>query len=370
MARHDGRVVFVRHTLPGERVVAQVTGVGGGGRYWFADAVAVLEAAEGRVAPPCPFSGAGGCGGCDYQHVEVPLQRRWKSDIVAEQLRRLGGTEAAVPVESVPGDAGGLSWRTRIRYGVDPHGRLGLRAHRSSTVVPLDRCRIADERIQAATMSGQPLTERRWEGTDEVVVVAGADEVVISPRPGPEPGDVLERAAGRRWRVAADGFWQVHPGAADALVGLVLQHCRGDSVWDLYSGVGLLAGAMAAAREGRTVAAVEGDRRAAGLARRNLADLPGVAVHHRDVRRWVADPPGPQPDTVVLDPPRRGAGGRVLSHITATSAGRIVYIACDPASLGRDTGLLSGAGWRLVSVVGLDMFPMTHHTETVAAFER
>jgi tRNA/tmRNA/rRNA uracil-C5-methylase (TrmA/RlmC/RlmD family) len=371
VARHEGRVVFVRHTLPGERVMAHVTGVGGGGRFWFADAVEVLSPATGRVSAPCPFSGPGGCGGCDYQHVDLAVQRRWKADIVAEQLRRLGGVEVAVDAAAVPGDDYGLGWRTRVRYAVDSKGGTGFRAHRSRRVVAVDRCRIATAAVQHAEADGVPVTAGRWDGCDEVVVVQHADGVLVQPQPGPPSPEVSEEAVGRRWLVAGDGFWQVHPGAAAALADLVVAHCTDSrAVWDLYSGVGLFAGALGAADDSRRIAAVEGDRRAAALARANLADLRGVRVWRSDVRRWLARPPGGRPDTVVLDPPRKGAGAEVMRLLDDSGAERMVYIACDPASLGRDTGPALRSGWRLEAVQALDIFPMTHHVETVALFRR
>jgi tRNA/tmRNA/rRNA uracil-C5-methylase (TrmA/RlmC/RlmD family) len=132
----------------------------------------------------------------------------------------------------------------------------------------------------------------------------------------------------------------------------------------------LFAGALGAADDSRRIAAVEGDRRAAALARANLADLRGVRVWRSDVRRWLARPPGGRPDTVVLDPPRKGAGAEVMRLLDDSGAERMVYIACDPASLGRDTGPALRSGWRLEAVQALDIFPMTHHVETVALFRR
>ena len=153
----EGLVVFVRHALPGERVTAQVTEVGGGGRFLRADAVAVHDAAPGRVSPPCPFSGPGRCGGCDWQHADLATQRGLKAQVVAEQLERLGGmtpaqivalgTDGALTCEPVPGDDEGLRWRTRVevalRHTPGEPVRSGLRAHRSHEVVPVDDCPVS-----------------------------------------------------------------------------------------------------------------------------------------------------------------------------------------------------------------------------------
>ncbi|HET6907732.1 MAG TPA: TRAM domain-containing protein, partial [Mycobacteriales bacterium] len=125
----DGRVVFVRHTLPGERVRVRVTEERRS--YLRADAVEILEAAAARVVPPCPWSGPGRCGGCDWQHVALDEQRRLKAAVVSEQLFRLAGITREVVVEAVPGDTSGLHWRTRLRLATDPTGRAGFRRHRS-----------------------------------------------------------------------------------------------------------------------------------------------------------------------------------------------------------------------------------------------
>lgn len=265
VARHEGRVVFVRHTLPGERVRARLTDAGADARFWRADATEVIEASSDRVEPRCPVSGPGGCGGCDWQHADVPAQRRLKAAVVAEQLHRLAGLQIDaedVTVERVPtpGPAGseqgpdgpgdGLGWRTRVRLAVAPDGRAGLRAHRSHAVIALVDCPIAHRGL------GLPeILSRRWPDDAEIVVAGGDGQppTVQSVRGSVTelesgPSRRREVAAGRAWRVSGAGFWQVHPGAADALVEAVrqaLQPTTGDSLLDLYSGVGLFAGALA-----------------------------------------------------------------------------------------------------------------------------
>ncbi|HLS45836.1 MAG TPA: TRAM domain-containing protein, partial [Ornithinicoccus sp.] len=153
VARHAGQVVFVRHTLPGERVAAVVTEVGAGGKFLRADAVEVLRAAPQRVLPPCPWAGPGRCGGCDWQHVDLAAQRELKAAVVVEQFARLAGLDLAahlgrpVVVEPVPGDDDGFNWRTRVEFAVGPDGRPGLRRHRSHEIVEIGDCLIADRRV-------------------------------------------------------------------------------------------------------------------------------------------------------------------------------------------------------------------------------
>jgi tRNA/tmRNA/rRNA uracil-C5-methylase (TrmA/RlmC/RlmD family) len=390
VARHEGQVVFVRHALPGEVVEAVVTGSGPKGRYLRADAVEVLQPSADRVPAPCAHAGAGGCGGCDFQHVRPAAQRELKATVLREQLERLGGlTEIAgvplaeaVHVAAVPGDVDGLGWRTRVRFAVDAEGRAGFHGHRSHAVHPVETCPLT-----TAEVDGIGATRTSWQGTEQIEVVAssGGDRTVVVepsrlgralPREVNVPGLrgrgwVREHAAGREWRVAADGFWQVHPGAADALVGAVreaLAPAPGEHLLDLYSGVGLFAGALAAdmGEQGR-IDAVEASVRACADARRNLHDLPQVSIHAAPVERWLRSDSAPdEADLVVLDPPRSGAGPAVIEAVLNRAPRAVAYVACDPAALGRDLGHAARLGWRVASVQGFDLFPMTHHLEAVA----
>ncbi len=429
-----GRVVFVRHALPGERVRARVTDGGETAAFWRADAVEVLRASPHRVDPPCPWAGppappgaGGGCGGCDFQHVDVGAQRALKGAVVTEQLARLAGLEVAVEVEALDGpgvDVGaGLGWRTRVQYAVGPAGRAGLRRHRSHEVVPIDWCRIASPEVREVAVP----TAARWTGVAGVEVVAparGRDRLVLLQPASPERrvevpalphhpsvavsgADGLVRVSGRTWvaqdvdlpggprtfRVTGSGFWQVHPGAPGALAAAVLDAARpepGERAVDLYAGVGLFAAALAQAvgEDGR-VASVESDARAASDARRNLRDLPQVrivadrvdrALRRPRAARGAAGPAegpvagsavgeamgGERADVVVLDPPRTGAKGAVVAAVAALAPRVVVYVACDPAALARDVATFSAHGYVLDGLRAFDLFPHTQHVECVA----
>ncbi len=396
IARSEGRVVFVRHALPGERVTAVVTSGTAGSRFLRADAVEVLRASPDRVEPPCPYARPGRCGGCDWQHVSLPAQRRLKSEVIAEHFRRLAGLDVRVEVEPVPGDDDGLGWRTRVGFAVDRGGQVGLRRYRSHEIEPIDRCLIASPGVTEVGAE-----RRRWPGSAGVEVLAaprtGDKAVVVTPADGSGPphvppldaavsvfrrsGDgavtslrgrraLREEAAGRRWRVSGSGFWQIHPGAADALVAAALDLARpapGETALDLYCGVGLFAGALAPALgEAGRVHAVEGNRSAAADAAHNLRDLPNVSVHRGAVDDQLAKLPLAAADLVVLDPPRSGAGPAVCRRVAGLGPRAVVYVACDPAALARDVATFAAAGYRLAALRALDLFPMTAHVECVA----
>jgi tRNA/tmRNA/rRNA uracil-C5-methylase (TrmA/RlmC/RlmD family) len=372
VARHEGRVVFVRHALPGEQVEAVVTEGGATSRFLRADAVEVLQPSVHRVGAPCPHARPGGCGGCDLQHAAVPYQRELKADVVREQLRRLGGLADDPLVDDlhvlpVGGDQDGLGWRTRVRLAVDGDGRVGLRRHRSHAVEVLDACPLLHPAVTAIGVLA-----RTWPGAQEVAVAASTEggQVVAVDGVVQGTGRLVESAGGRRWRVSGTGFWQVHPGAAGALLAAVrsaLAPRPGEHLLDLYAGVGLFGGSLADdLGPGGRVDAVESDEGAVRDARRNLHDRPTVRLHHERVERWLASSGVRRCDLVVMDPPRSGAGREVVERLVRLAPRAVVYVACDPASLGRDVGMFRALGWRLAGLQAYDLFPMTHHVECVA----
>ncbi|HEY5335625.1 MAG TPA: class I SAM-dependent RNA methyltransferase [Mycobacteriales bacterium] len=358
----DGRVVFVRHALPGERVRALVTAQR---KAWLrADAIEVLEPSPERVEPPCPYAGPGKCGGCDLQHATATAQRAWKAVVVEEQLSRLAGVDLTVEVEPLPG--GSLGWRTRVQFTVGHDGRAGLLAHHSHTVIPIDRCLIADERVNAVDVPGG-----RWPGMGSVEVAVAGEQVRTVSRPArgrprvDGPAALTERVAGREF--AVHGFWQVHPHAASALSDCVLEMLApvaGEHALDLYAGAGLFAARLE--DSGCEVVAVEGSRTAAEDCR---ANVPTADVRHQDVAAALDDGVG-NIDVVVLDPPREGAKSAVVEAICALGPRAVAYVACEPAALARDVASFAENGYRLTRLRAFDLFPLTHHVECVALLTR
>jgi tRNA/tmRNA/rRNA uracil-C5-methylase (TrmA/RlmC/RlmD family) len=383
VSRHEGRVIFVRHALPGELVRARVT-EDRGGAFCRADAVEILRAAGERVAPPCPHAGPGRCGGCDWQHASGAAQRAMKAAIVREQFERLAGIDVAdlfAGVEELPG--GLLGWRTRIAYAVRPDGRAGLHRHRSHQVEVLDACPLG-----VPGVGDTAVLARKWSGLTGVEVARSANGLsVLAHRPGPGrqargrrppdrvsvldgPTRLTQRVGERDFTVAANGFWQVHPDAAATFAGAVLATAApqaGETVLDLYAGAGMLTALLAEA-VGTTgkVIGLESSRGAVADAAANLADLPWAAVQHARVDAASLAALAVAPDVVVLDPPRAGAGQDVMTALLAMRPRAIGYVACDPAALARDVRVALDAGWQLSAVRAFDAFPMTHHVECVA----
>ncbi|MGH3473467.1 MAG: class I SAM-dependent RNA methyltransferase [Aeromicrobium sp.] len=376
VARLAGQVVFVRHTLPGERVRIRITERSK--RFLRADAVEVLDSSSDRVAAPCPY--AGDCGGCDFQHVSPAGQRRLLTSVVREQLDRLAGLSWDGEVEAVEPDD--LGWRTRVAFAVDESGRAGLRRHRSHDVVPIEECLIAHPELPR-------VLDRTWDSESvEAIVSSSGERLLVTDATIPDEveravdgvvavdgtvrggrGALTEQVHDASMRVSGSGFWQVHPAAATTLVDAVLETAQvrsGDIVVDLYAGVGLFTTFLAdAVGEQGTVVSVESDDRAARDARRNLHDRPQVQLVGATVERALRSEQIKSADVVVLDPPRTGAK-RAVAGIAALTPRRVVYVACDPAALARDLATFADLGYRLDVLRAFALFPMTHHVECVA----
>jgi len=385
IARDGGRVVFVDGALPGERVRVELTQL----RRDHARARVreVLEASPERVEPPCPRV-AEGCGGCDWQHVAPAAQPVRKAAVVADALRRLGGLAApqVTPGPALPAEG----YRTTVRAAV-VGGRAGFRRAASHEVVEVGRCLVAHPLV------AELLEEGHFGEADEVTIRVGVttgerlavvdpsaagvrlpDDVVVVGRDELRRGRrawIHEHVAGRRWRISAGSFFQVRPDGAEALVGAVLDAAAPlpvgpATVVDAYTGVGLLAGALASPRstpraEALRVVAVERGRSAVDDARHNLADL-----HARVVRAPLERARLPAAELVVADPARAGLGAAAVRVLARTGAPRLVLVSCDPAALGRDTALLGDEGYTHAGTTLVDLFPGTHHLEAVSVFER
>ncbi|WP_061965587.1 class I SAM-dependent RNA methyltransferase [Demequina aurantiaca] len=387
VARHDGRVIFVRHTLPGEVVEAELTESAGDATFWRADAVEIVEASPDRVASVWPEAGPGGVGGGELAHVSLDGQRAWKLAVVKESFERFANQEFPGVVSAAPSDAerGGLGWRTRVGAIGDVEGRAAMHRFRSTSIATLTAMPLAVPAAEEALLS------QRFPGGSKIQVVVPADGEARTLVDGVRwnggrrdkrdnaPASVAERVTvdGQtyEYRVATGGFWQVHTDAPETMIREVLRRV-GDApaAWDLYAGAGLFSLALATA--GKRVISVEEDETASKNARRNLHSFEGATVLNGDVRKTLADsltnPALALGDevAVVLDPPRSGAGGATIERIVALNPARIVYVACDPVALARDTAFLAGHGYVLAGAEAFDLFPMTHHVEAIATFER
>ena len=368
IGRHEGQVVFVRHTAPGEVVRAEVTEITK--KFLRADAVEIITAHPARVEPPCQYAGM--CGGCDWQHLELPTQRELKSAVVREQLSHLGKISQVngksldeFTIEAMPGDVDGLHWRTRNRFSAIGDMGVGLFMSRSHSVIEIDDCLIAESGAVELANSALGIMD----GDIQTVLTSTGDHVVVDPRNGPM---VDEKVLDRTWHIHAGSFWQVNKVAPETFVAAVRDFADlqlGESLLDLYSGAGLFAASLAGdVGEDGEVVAVESSIDAVRDARRSCSDLPQINLITADVSKWVTANKTEQFDVVVLDPPRNGAGIANVGLVAGMAKRAIVYVACEPSALARDTAVLAEHGWTMSSLRGFDAFPMTSHVECIALF--
>jgi len=372
IARHDGAVIFVRHAIPGENCTIQITSTGSS--FNRADVVSVEAASEFRVEAPCSFANRNGCGGCDFQHISVEHQRTLKSDVIAEQFSRIAKMELRIEVEEV-GES--THWRTRAIATTDRNGKLGFYKSRSHSIAPVTDCIICVD-----GMNFSEIASRDLKGDVRVEISAsntGERSIALAPTRGEEkarltegPALLHENVLGRSLEVSQESFWQSHKKAPEVLTQAVLEFAQlksGEHVLDLYGGVGLFSAAILEA-VGSTghVDLIEGSKVATADAARNFAAFSNITIATGDVAKLL--PRITAADVVVLDPPRDGAGKEAVAHIARLAPRAIVYVACDPAALARDTAYLADHSYSLVKVRAFDLFPMTHHIECVALYAR
>lgn len=368
IARHEGAVFFIRHGIPGEKCRVVITSTGSS--FNRGDVVEVLTPSPDRVSPPCSYAHRGGCGGCDFQHISMAGQRQLKSDVITEQFARIAKMELRIEVEEV---SPALHWRTRSIATTNSVGRLGFYGARSHRVVAIDDCII-----MAADMKMPELAARTWKADVRIEIALSSMKernIALATKESKarltEGNQTLhEEVMGKVLEVSQDSFWQSNASAAATLTGAVLDYAElrsGDHVLDLYGGVGLFTSVMVdiVGIDG-AIDLIEGSKSATGDAARNFAKNPNIKIVTGDVAHHL--PRITSADVVVLDPPREGAGKTVVSEIVRLTPRRVVYVACDPAALARDTGYFLEKGYTLSTIRAFDLFPMTHHIECVALF--
>ena len=397
VARHEGRVVFVSHVLPGEKVKVRVYEDRGKG-FCRAEPIKLIETSEDRVDHVWPDASAAslgglGAGGAEFGHIKLERQRELKGDVIEEALQRMSGISLRPVVEPAPGDdaANGLGYRTRVQLHVNDFGDVGPYRERSHEVVRVKSLPLAVEDIQELEMQN-----RNYQGVSKIEVAASStgQTVIKIDSKLSSTERMVERAGGRTFRISPGGFWQVHKRAPEVLTSAVNGMVAAVGIdkdaenLDLYGGVGLFAGALAAKfGSDLRITTVEAYKQATEDATLNLNDLPRAKAICQATERFLNERAAESKAaakkakveglaapkstaTIVLDPPRAGAGAHVIERLLEIAPKHIVYVACDPIALARDLKPLLAGGYELRELRSFDLFPHTHHVESVASLVR
>jgi 23S rRNA (uracil1939-C5)-methyltransferase len=392
LGRHEGRVIFVPYTIPGETVRVEL--IEAHTRWGRGRLLEIVDPSPHRVEPPCPYFGPDKCGGCHFQQIAYEAQAEYKREVVIDQLARLGGLHD-INVQEIIGAAEPWVYRNHAQFSTTPEGQLGFLTADTHHVVPVEECLILDpllDELRAALDMEWPQLHRlslrcgsatgdrmavfelnHYEDFDIevdfavscVILLADGEAVVLMGNAYLE-----EQVAGRDYRISANSFFQVNTAGAEALVALVhesLAPTKSDTLLDLYCGVGLF-GLSLADQVGR-VLGVEADPSAAADFRYNARGLDHVELIEGKAQSVLPRIKEPV-DLLLLDPPRSGAGQGIINQVAGLKPRRVVYVSCDPATLARDARHLTESGFLLKEVQPVDLFPQTYHVESVALFAR
>ncbi|MFC4222892.1 TRAM domain-containing protein [Lysinibacter cavernae] len=403
VARHEGRVVFVSDAIPGERVLARVTEARKKS-FVRASVVRVLEASPHRrdhvwASADVSRDPAHRVGGAEFGHIDLAEQRRLLGEVITDSLKRMAGIDLVVPVEPAPGDdeRNGLGWRTRMSLHANDRGQVGPYAARSHDIIRVKDYPLAHPEVETLAL-GIKANSTAAKAFDVVAPSASPPFVVISEdskRPRKGHSRIRERVGEREFELAKTGFWQVHR-EAPAVLTAAVQSAIDENLFepsamnlDLYGGVGLLAAAVLDRFEqgtdetGRNIqvsmTTVESDPVATECAANNLKKSAGALAETARVDRYLGflertataeSAERMRKATVILDPPRSGAGGQVCESLLNLAPAQLIYVACDPVAFARDAKTLTEGGYVISGIRAFDLFPHTHHVEIVASLVR
>ena len=367
IARYNNQVIFVRHGISGELAKVKITSVNS--RLAFGDAIEILKPSNDRVIPSCKYSKPGGCGGCDFQHISLKMQQSLKKIIIQDQFKRIAKIDINPDVISTE-PFSGLHWRSRLDLAVSNNGKSGLYAHKSNDIIEIDECIIAVNEINRSEVFN-----KSWDGPNRLSISVSSENELNISRLGKTilGSEVLkEIVEDNTYMISPKSFWQSHKNAPTLLLQQVIKYAdikSGDIVCDLYGGAGLFTASIAKLTgDTGEVHLVERDNDCIKDAIKMFQNKKNIIIYHGKVEQKLGKIKNI--DIIILDPPRNGAGKQVVNQIIDKNPKCIVYVSCNPASLARDTKILLENNYILKNIVGLDLFPMTHHIECIALFQK
>ena len=365
ISRYNGQVIFVRHAITDEIAIVKITSINS--KIAFGDAIKILEVSEDRVSSPCKYALPEYCGGCDFQHISIKEQKKYKKLVIQDQFKRIANIDIDVEFFDIA-PRSGLNWRTRFDFAISKNGKIGLFSSGSKKIIEIDKCLIAVNEINKSK-----IFKRKWKGLDRLKISSSNTNQTNIYRSGKNisgPTILREKVNENNYDISPGSFWQSHRNAPEILIKKVLEFANfklDECVCDLYGGVGLFTlpilnkiGPMG------KIHLIENNIRCIKDARKIFKDRKNIVLHNGKVEQKLKDIY--EIDVIVLDPPRNGVSKKVINQIIEKMPRSIIYVSCNPASLARDTKILLEKFYFLDKIIGLDLFPMTHHIECITSF--
>jgi tRNA/tmRNA/rRNA uracil-C5-methylase (TrmA/RlmC/RlmD family) len=367
IARYDNQIVFVRHTISGEKANVKITAINS--KFAFGDAVEILKSSKDRVEAPCKYSHPEGCGGCDFQHIKPQAQLDLKRAVIEDQFKRIAKIEVR-PELIFTEPTNGLNWRSRLKLSVSENKNLGLRAFRSDKIIEVDECLIALKEI-----NDSEIFTKKWDHEDNLKISYSSESDINISQFGKNvsgSNNLREVVNDNKYEISPQSFWQSHKNAPRLLLEQVIKFAnikKGQKICDLYGGVGLFTLPISKLiGENGEVHLIEVDKTCIEDANKMFKDIQNIFIHHGKVEQKLGSVK--KIDTIILDPPKNGISKQVINQMIEKKPKSIVYVSCNPSTLARDSKILLDNNYELSNIVGLDLFPMTHHIECVASFKK
>ena len=367
IARHNNQIIFVRHSISGEKANVKITAVNS--KFAFGDAVEILKSSKDRVEAPCKYAHPEGCGGCDFQHIKPQAQLDLKRAVIEDQFKRIAKIEVR-PELIFTEPTNGLNWRSRLNLSVSENRNLGLRAFRSNKIIEVDECLIALKEI-----NDSEIFTKKWDHEDNLKISYSSESDFNISHFGKNvsgSNNLREVVNDSKYEISPQSFWQSHKNAPRLLLEQVIKFAnikKGQKICDLYGGVGLFALPISKLiGENGEVHLIEVDKTCIEDANKMFKDIQNIFIHHGKVEQKLGSVK--KIDTIILDPPKNGISKQVINQMIEKKPKSIVYVSCNPSTLARDSKILLDNNYELSNIVCLDLFPMTHHIECVASFKK